>query len=230
MNIDLLLTLLRETLSSSVTINALSDVTGISIQNIRRDMLNLAENHLVTNINGREVRVLNEQRLNLAIFSLREGADIERVCRALGWREFEDLTALALEQNGYGVKKHFRFKGSNRRYEIDVVGLKEPLILSVECKHWRRSGRAATVNAIRMQVERTKSLAQYVKPIDRLGVAEWREVKLLPLVLTLSDTVLKIFNGVPVVPIFNLNSFLNEMQAYPDKIMFFKAKITEESQ
>jgi hypothetical protein len=51
----------------------------------------------------------SDGRLKLATCILQEGGDIERVCKALGWREFEDLTVLILDQNEFNTKKHFRF-------------------------------------------------------------------------------------------------------------------------
>jgi Holliday junction resolvase-like predicted endonuclease len=170
------------------------------------------------------------QRLNFAVYALREGADLERVCRALGWKEFEDLTALVLDKNEYRVVKHFRFKGVGRRYEIDVLGLKEPIILCVECKRWRQSWRrAATVEVVKKQAERTKALAKCLpEPKDRLRVAKWKEINIMSLVVVLSDTPIKMFDGFPVIPIFNFNSFLNEMQAYMDELTLLK--VTQKSQ
>jgi len=223
MNVDLLLVLLRSTIDGSVSVSSLAEETRMPVGVVKQNLLGLAKKGLVTYIDERGFEVSGEQRLGLALFALGEGADVERVCKALGWREFEDLAAIALEHNGFKTKKHFRFKTSGKRFEVDVVGLREPLALSVECKHWRRSWvRAATVDAVRTHVKRTEALAHFLpEPKDRLGVARWREVRVMPLVLTLSKTPLKIYDGVPVVPIFYFNNFLNEMQTYMDGLMFF---------
>lgn len=222
MNIDLLLTLLRNTLIGPVSMNLLSEETHIPVRIIEQNMRELSRNSLVTKINDK-LETSGKQKLSLAVFAIKEGADVERVCKTLGWREFEDLVALALDQNGFEVEKHFRFKKAGKRYEIDVVGLKEPLVLSVECKHWKQSWkRAATIDTVRMQVERTKALAQSLpEPKDRLGIAKWKEVRFMPLVLTLSNTPLKIYEKVPIVPIFYFNSFLDEMKAYMDELTAF---------
>jgi hypothetical protein len=63
-------------------------------------------------------------------------------------------------------------------------------------------------------------------PKDRLGIAKWRETKFMPLVLTLSDTPLKIYEGVPVIPVFHFNSFLNEIQTHINEMTFFSIKET----
>jgi Holliday junction resolvase-like predicted endonuclease len=221
MNLDLLIALLKNTLNCSVNIRSLSNEIHIPISLVKKSVLSLAKNNIVTSNGKEEVKVSEGQRINLVIFTLKECADLERVCRALGWKEFEDLVALILEHNSYRVMKHFRFKGLSRRYEIDVIGVEEPFILSIECKHWKQSWRrAATIDAVKTQVERTKALVQHFPELkDRLGLARWKKTKCIPLVSTLSNTPIKVFDRVPVVPIFYLNNFLNEIQKHIDRMM-----------
>ena len=70
-----------------------------------------------------------------------------------------------------------------------------------------------------MQVQRTKALAQYIpEPKDRLRIAEWRKLNIIPIVLTLSNTPVKIFEGVPIIPVF-YNSFFNDIQRHIDELM-----------
>ena len=223
MNIDLLIALLKSTLNCSVSTRFLANEIRLPVRIVEKTLLSLAKNNLVTSINRKEVKVSEDQRLKLVIFTLKEGADVERVCSALGWKEFEDLVALILEHNGYRVSKHFRFKAPTRRYEIDVIGVEDPFVLSVECKHWKYSWRrAATIDAVKKQVERTKALAQYLpEPKDRLGIAKWEKTKYMPLVSTLPNTPVRAFNGVPVIPIFYLNSFLNEVEKHIDEFTIF---------
>jgi len=83
------------------------------------------------------VEAKRAQRIALAIHALKLGADLENVCRLLDWDEFEQVIFLALKVNRYKVKKNFRFKWNNRKWEIDVLGLKKPLIICVDCKQWR---------------------------------------------------------------------------------------------
>ena len=225
MNIDLLLSFLKNTLNGPISISLLADETRTSKTVIRQTILHLAQSGFITNMEGDEFSIIGNERLNLAVLAIREGADVERVSKVLGWSEFEDLVALILEQHGFNVKKHFRLKASGKRYEIDVIGLKEPFALSVECKHWKRSWRrAATIEVINVQRERTKALIQSIpEPKDRLKISKWREVKVIPLILTLSDTPLKLYEGTAVVPIFHFNSFLNEMQHYMDELIILSS-------
>ncbi|MFH0749211.1 MAG: restriction endonuclease [Candidatus Bathyarchaeota archaeon] len=221
MNIDLLVSILRNSTNSVIETNVLSEETRIPLSIIKKNICGLIKEELVSTIERGKIKISEKQRLNLAIFALQKGADLERVCQALGWKEFEDFVAFVLEQNNFKTIKHYRFKGVKRRYEIDVIGLKKPLLLSVECKHWKRSWRrAATISAIQTQIERTISLSQFLpEPRDRLGIAIWSEVEIIPLLLTLSNTPIKIFEGVPVIPIRFLNNFLNEMLKYMENFM-----------
>ena len=220
MNLYLILKILRGTLEGPISASLLSE--EMPTKTVEQDIPELLRNGLVTKV-GDAFETSERQKLSLAILAIKEGSDVERVCKVLGWREFEDFVAFALNQNGFKVEKHFRFNGVGRRYEIDVVGLKEPLVLSIECKHWRINWRrAAIVDAVRMQVERTRALAQSLpEPKDRLRLARWREVRFIPMVLTLSDTPLKIFEKVPIVPIFYFNGFLDEMRSCMDELAAF---------
>jgi len=74
------------------------------------------------------------QRLKLAVYAVQLGADLETVSSHLQWKEFENMAAFALERNGYGVVRNLRFKHAGRRWEIDVVGFRRPMVLCVDCK------------------------------------------------------------------------------------------------
>jgi len=159
------------------------------------------------------VEINSEQRLMLAIEALKANADVGRVCRKLDWREFEELAFRALEANHFGVTKHLVFKHNGHRYEIDLVGSKEPLLMCADCKHWRCGlGRSRIQNAARRQFERMHSLADEIPRLaDRLGITAWRRAVVLPAVITLSDTTRGLHEGIPIVPILRLRSFLKEL-------------------
>ena len=221
MNVEFLLALLGGTRNGTISVGSLSEEIGVSSEMVEERLASLVGKDLVTNFDGTHIDVTEGQRLHLATYAIKEGVDIERVCAVLGWAEFEDLVAFALYHREFEVKKHFRVKQVMKRYEIDLVGLKEPLVLSIECKHWKRSWRrAATIDVINTQIKRTKALVQSIpEPKDKLGVGKWHEVNFIPLVLTLSNTPIKIYEGVPVVPIFKFNTFLDEMLTNLDELM-----------
>jgi len=159
------------------------------------------------------IEVDSEQRLILAIEALKANADAGRVCRVLDWREFEELTSKALEANCFSVTKHLMFKHSGRRCEIDVVGSKEPLLMCADCKHWKSGlGPGRIQTAARKQFERMRYLAEEMpRQASRLGITAWNRAVILPTVITLSDTTRGLHEGIPIVPILRLQSFLKEL-------------------
>jgi Holliday junction resolvase-like predicted endonuclease len=172
------------------------------------------------------IRISSTQRLDLAILAIKWGVDVERVCHVLGWQEFEDLVALVLEVNDFSTQKHFRFKNQDRRFEIDVLGVKKPLVFLVECKRWTRSWqRSATMKIVEKQIKRTEALLNSFQEVrGRLELDGWRDVWLLPLILTLSETPLKTYKKVPVIPIFYFHTFVTEeVNLGLNEVTFYKA-------
>jgi len=88
-------------------------------------------------LKGDMVHVDTTNRLKLAVRAAELGADIERLSHLLAWKEFENLIAIALVQNGYEATENVRFKHALRRWEIDVVGCRKPFVLCIDCKQWR---------------------------------------------------------------------------------------------
>lgn len=169
------------------------------------------------------VSVGPKQRLKLVSRLVGQGADIERVCDSLTWLEFEDISVMAFEANDYETKKHFRFKWAGRRWEIDILAQKEPLIMCADCKQWHRgwSG-SGSRKAAEQQAERTKNLFEMSKTANsKLAIENWRGARFIPMILSLAPGNQKIHKGVPIVPVLQLRDFLTSMPAYLDQITCF---------
>lgn len=210
---DFLVGLLESTLGRArVPVTDLCESIHQSADLIQRNIEACEKLGLLRRI-GDWIEVDSEQRLILAIEALKANADVGRVCRVLDWREFEELTSKALEANCFSVTKHLMFKHSGRRYEIDVVGSKEPLLMCADCKHWRSGlGRRRIQTAARKQFERMRYLAEEMpRQASRIGIAAWNRAVILPTVITLSDAIRGLHDGIPIVPILRLGSFLKEL-------------------
>jgi Holliday junction resolvase-like predicted endonuclease len=220
MNEKLLLTIIKHATLNSVNTNTISDETGIPINTVIRNINNLVEDKLLT-ISHEIVESSFDQRIQLAIYGIKEGIDIEKICTALGWREFEDLAILILEYNGFKTLKHYRFKSLVRRYEIDILAYRNSVILSIDCKRWKRSWqKAATRRIIHAQVERTKALIQSFSSLTNFfKITNLINIGFIPLIVTLSETPYKIYEKVPAVPIFHFQNFLDEMNIHIDRLM-----------
>ena len=167
------------------------------------------------------------QRLGIAVRAVRAGADLERVSRALGWLEFEEMVAYAIEENGYAVSRRFRFQAEGRRWEIDVLAAKKPLILCAECKHWSRGlGNATARKIVETHLEKVRVLSENpVKVVKRLGLRDWDRAVFFPVAMSLTPARDRIYRRIPVVSVFELPSFLGEFEGQLDWLASFPVEL-----
>jgi DNA-binding Lrp family transcriptional regulator len=162
-------------------------------------------------------------RLKLAVRAVALGADIERVSDFLRWQEFEDIAAIALERNSYVVAKNVRLKHAGRKWEIDIVGCKKPLVICIDCKHWCRGMAPSALKRIaEAQVERTRVLAASLPHVSlEIECAKWEKAKFIPAVLSLTQGRFKFYDMVPIVPVLQLQDFLSQLPAYTESLKYF---------
>jgi len=179
---------------------------------------------------GGVVDVTSIQRVKVAVRAIRLGADFERVCIFLRWKEFENLAAEAFRANGYSVLNNFRFRHAGKRFEIDLLARMEPLIVCVDCKHWHHGwSRAAIVRVVEMQIKRTEALADAFPIVyEKIGLETWKQAIFTPTVLSLTQGSFKFHNKVPIVPILKIQNFLNELPAHTHLLTHFTIKIKSE--
>lgn len=140
------------------------------------------------------------------------GEPIEDVLSRCRWQDFESAVAQIFAANGFTVVKNLRFK-TRRRWEIDVVASKNGNVLCVDCKGWGngRHKKSALRAAAEGQIQRTKSLERFMSrnPIaqHKLGVSS--DTIFYPVLVTLFEEDVEPDNGILVVPVWKLNSFLN---------------------
>lgn len=176
-------------------------------------------------IRGKVIEASLNQRVKIAIHAIRLGADFESVCNFLEWNEFEKIAATTFEFNHFNVIKGLRFKGAGRRWEVDILGCREPIIVSADCKHWHHGWtKSAITKTIDAQMKRTQALANAVPTLrEKIGLVDWKEATLIPMVLSLFPALLKFYRNTPVVPILQLQDFLNELPAHIDSMTHFFA-------
>ncbi len=183
----------------------------------REDLVQLRSNVVETSSN---------QRVKIAVRAIQLGADFEKACRALRWDEFENITATAFSANAFTTTKRFRFKHAGRRWEIDVIGCKEPIVACVDCKHWRHGWtKSASIKAAEAQMERTEALAGVLPKHQELELNNWRRAILIPVILSLVRAPLKFYKNTPVVPILQLQNFLTELPAHVNTLKHFLVRL-----
>jgi len=171
----------------------------------------------------RIIEVSLDQRIKIAIQSIKLGADFEKVCSFLDWSEFENIATVAFEANHFTVKRGFRFASCGRRWEIDILGFKESVVVCADCKHWHHGWRSATtIKAVEAQVKRTEALAKVLPMLhEKIELADWEETVLIPIILSLYPSPLKFYEKTPIVPILHLQNFLSELLAHIDQLVHF---------
>ncbi len=183
-------------------------------------LLQKMQNADLVYVKGDTVEVDSSMRLKLAVKAASLGGDFQAISHLLGWKEFEEITAIALQTHGYTVQNNVRFRGATRRWEIDVVACKKPLVVCVDCKHWQHAIAPSTLRQIvDLQIQRTEALADALPtPKLKLDCICWDCAKFVPAVLALFPGAAKQQNRVPIVPVLQLQDFLYQLPCYLDTL------------
>ena len=138
-----------------------------------------------------------ENKLKTAISAVKSGVPIEEASRDVDWKDFEGLVAEVLESKNFEVVRNFRMKKPTM--EIDVVGIRLDTAVLIDCKHWKRMSNSALEKIVLKQIERVK---HYVTTTN--------EIMAVPVIVTLYQEATKLVNRVPIVPIMQFSSFIDE--------------------
>lgn len=169
----------------------------------------------------RGVRLTNSARFKLAFEAVRHGG-LQQVARALTWQEFESFAEECLQTVGFVTQKGLIVKDDSRRWQIDVVAKKSPMILAVDCKHWESPGYESKLsNAAEHQELALRVLIQQMVEREQVG----REGLLaLPVILTLYEPRARIVDGAVVVSIEQLGDFLERVSPFSSELPFVSAR------
>jgi len=181
-------------------------------------------------VSGEEIQVSLEQRLKIAELAVASGADPERVAKELRWQEFEVFASQILARDGFVTLNHLVFKSSGRRYEIDVVSARNPIVLCVDCKHWHHGwAPSRLLAAAKNQLLRVFSLSSVFAVYGKKLCGGWRFAHLLPIILTLGDVSPKLIDGVPIVSAVRFRTFLSEMNQWVGCLRFVHVPVEGDS-
>ena len=150
-----------------------------------------------------------ENKLKSALSDIKSGVPIEEASRDVDWKDFEGLVAEVLESKNFEVVRNFRMKKPTM--EIDVVGIRLDTAVLIDCKHWKRMSNSALEGIVQKQVERVK---HYVSITD--------EIMAVPVIVTLYQESVKLINKVPIVPIMQFSSFIDEFYGNLEDIRIVK--------
>lgn len=148
---------------------------------------------------------------------LRKGKSIEDIFEKYDWKKFESVIAEIFQENDFHILQNFRFK-TKKRYEIDVLAVKNNRIFCVDCKWWGRGRykKSGLKNAVTLQENRVKELKKFLK--KNLIAKSMLKIKsrhmVYPLIVTLHEEDMIKENDTFVVPAWKLNKFITEIGQY----------------
>jgi Holliday junction resolvase-like predicted endonuclease len=209
---DLIMSLLKLTKDGPVLFESINRDARIA-SCIARKLLEKLQNEDMIYLKHNTIEADSSSRLKLAVKAASLGADVEHVSDLLRWQEFEEIAAIALKNNGYIVAKNVRFKHAGRKWEIDVVGCKKPLVTCIDCKHWHHGMSPSVLKKIVAE-----SLPKISLDIE---CAKWEKAKFIPAVLALIPSSFKFYDSVPIVPVLQLQDFLSQLPCYTDSLKYF---------
>jgi len=146
-----------------------------------------------------------KNKLKTALSAIKSGAPIEEASRDVDWKDFEGLVAEILESKNFEVIRNFRMRKPTM--EIDVVGIHLGVAVLIDCKHWKRMTNSALEKIVLRQIDRVK---HYVANTD--------EVVAAPVIVTLYQEETKFISKVPIVPIIQFSSFIDEFYGNLEEI------------
>ena len=220
---NLIMSLLKLTKDGPVLIEIVKKDSRIT-SDIAIKLLEKLQKECLIYLSNDKVEASNEGRLLLAVKAASLGMDVEQVSSFLPWQEFESIATLALKNNGYEIAKNVRFKHAGRRWEIDVVGCRKPLVVCVDCKHYHHGLSPSALKKIAdAQVERAKALAETLPSVAlKVDCTKGMRAKFVPVVLSLLPASFRFCGNVPIVPVLQLQDFLNQLPEYAHSLTCFQ--------
>ena len=150
-------------------------------------------------------------RLKAAIELIKNGGPIDEIAIALNWKNFEGLVAEMLFSKDFAIIKNLIL--TKPRMEIDVIGIRLGVAMLIDCKHWKRYSYSTLTSAVKKQIERTKHY-----------VSKTHGAIAVPVIVTLYHDKLDFINSVPIVPIFQFSSFIDEFYGNLDQMKTVETK------
>ena len=144
-------------------------------------------------------------KIKAAFLIIENGGQIEQVSEHLDWKDFEGLVAQILEEKGFATIKNMIL--TKPRMEIDVVGINHGIAMLIDCKHWKKLSQSSLNTIVEKQIKRVKHY-----------VSKTNEAIAVPIIVTLYHEQINFINRVPIVPVQQLSSFIDEFYGNLDKV------------
>lgn len=215
---------------SSDLLNIIAEVLRQTKENGKVLLTNSFDRNMLEHLGllqtGEEFIIDRSQRIELAKQAVQHGARIGDIVDLLTWKDFEGFVASILTANSFQCVESFRRRGNSLVHgmEIDVIGVKGSTIIAIDAKMWgTRSGKVSALKtASEKQKTRTYELSRELDRLaKKMGGLAVQEFQLFPVIVTWLVEEVELHEGVPVVPIFKLNSFILDLYQYEDLIVSY---------
>ncbi len=204
-------------MNSEVRLDEFRLKTGIESTSVFKQLLHfLVQKKIGTLLdkNGKKIFLFSAMdRIKASLLALQLGCDIHECSKVLSWKDFENFTSELLTMFEYTTRVNIVL--SKPRAQLDVVGIKKDFAITIDCKHWKQSNKTTLTIFAEKQIRRTMLWLQREKKIT----------KAIPLIITLDNVFFKLINGVPIVPILKLKSFLNDFDQTDDSFFILEKKL-----
>jgi len=187
-----------------ISVEDFSEVTKLNIVDSKTILDEFIKNNIGTKQDN-SYYFEDGDKLKIAIILLEKGFPIDEISVALDWKDFEGLTAAILTSKNFAVIKNMML--TKPRMEIDVIGIRLGVAILIDCKHWKRSSISSLTTVVKKQIDRTK---HYVRKTP--GAIS------VPVIVTLYQDKVDFIESVPIVPIFQFSSFIDEFYGNIDQM------------
>jgi len=195
---------LQGIIPGGISVEDFSAVTKINVTDSEKILDEFIKNNIGTKQDN-SYYFADGDKLKIAVAFLEKGFPVDEVSVALDWRDFEGLTAAILTSKDFAVIKNMVL--TKPRMEVDVTGIRLGVAILIDCKHWKRYSISSLTTAVKKQIERTK---QYVsKTSGAIAV---------PVIVTLYQDKVDFIENVPIVPIFQFSSFIDDFYGNLDQM------------
>ena len=191
-------------ISGGISIEDFAVVTSTD-KNTAEKILDILTQNGIGQTVGNLVNFEEGDKLKTALLAIKNGIPIEEVSRYIDWKDFEGLVAEILDSKHFDVLRNFRM--TKPTMEIDVVGVRLGIALLIDCKHWKRLSRSALETIVVKQIERVKHY-----------ISNAKDVIAAPVIVTLNQEETSFISRVPIVPILQFSSFIDEFYGSLEEI------------
>ena len=204
MNIQTIVRGIKGIIPGGLSVKDFCMVTETNEETARKILDNFMQNGIGI-FEDKLIHFNENDKLKTSLLAIRMGAPIDEVSFLLDWKDFESLVSEILESREFDTIRNVIL--TKPRMEIDVVGIKNGVAILIDCKHWKRLSYSSLETAVNKQIERTKRYVTKEKIHDAV-----------PAIVTLYQEEVKFINKVPIVPIFQLDSFCEEFYGNLEEI------------